>query len=224
MELKLHQEECIENIRENFINNKKGLIKMFCGSGKSLIIYHSLLEYGKKLSIVVVPSINLITQFNNDYMLNPKTIQYNNNNFNKIFKMMSICSKNEVENQIENLKVLIAEDDETSDALITRVIKKNCKEVLHSKTGFETVEICRNNSDIDFVLMDIRMPDMNGYEAARQIRQFNKTVVIIAQTAFGLTGDRKKAIDAGCNDYLSKPIDNVLLMALIQKHLIVKTG
>ena len=136
----------------------------------------------------------------------------------------SIIKKNEVENQIENLKVLIAEDDETSDALITRVIKKNCKEVLHSKTGFETVEICRNNSDIDFVLMDIRMPDMNGYEAARQIRQFNKTVVIIAQTAFGLTGDRKKAIDAGCNDYLSKPIDNVLLMALIQKHLIVKTG
>ena len=63
MELKKHQEECIENIEDNFLENKKGLIKMFCGSGKSFIIYHCLLKYCEKLSILVVPSINLITQF-----------------------------------------------------------------------------------------------------------------------------------------------------------------
>ena len=53
--------------------------------------------------------------------------------------------------------------------------------------------------------MDIRMPDLNGYEATRQIRQFSKDVIIIVQTAFGLSGDREKAIEAGCNDYISKP-------------------
>jgi len=66
--------------------------------------------------------------------------------------------------------------------------------------------------------MDIQMPDLNGYEATRQIRQFNKDVVIIAQTAFGLSGDREKAIAAGCNDYIAKPINMAELLALIPKH------
>ena len=79
MELRKHQEECIESIEENFLENKKGLIKMFCGSGKSLIIYHSLLKYCEKLSVLVVPSINLITQFNNDYMLLKKYLKYYSN-------------------------------------------------------------------------------------------------------------------------------------------------
>jgi hypothetical protein len=58
---------------------------------------------------------------------------------------------------------------------------------------------------------------MNGYEATRQIRQFNEKVIIIAQTAYGLTGDREKAIEAGCNEYISKPIDMKLLKGLIKK-------
>jgi hypothetical protein len=66
--------------------------------------------------------------------------------------------------------------------------------------------------------MDIKMPEMNGYEATRIIRQFNKTVVIIAQTSYALTGDREKAIEAGCNDYISKPINPELLRALIKNH------
>ncbi len=66
--------------------------------------------------------------------------------------------------------------------------------------------------------MDIRMPDMGGYEATRQIRQFNSEVVIIAQTAYGLSGDRGKALEAGCNDYISKPIKKEELLGLIQKY------
>ena len=77
---------------------------------------------------------------------------------------------------------------------------------------------CRDNPDLDLVLMDIRMPEMGGYEATRQIRQFNKDVIIIAQTAYGLAGDREKALKAGCTDYISKPIDINLLKALIRKY------
>ena len=80
------------------------------------------------------------------------------------------------------------------------------------------MEACRNNPDIDLVLMDIKMPIMNGCEATRQIRQFNKDVVIIAQTAYGLEGDRERAIESGCNDYISKPISIDLLRMLIQKY------
>jgi len=76
----------------------------------------------------------------------------------------------------------------------------------------------RSNPDIDLILMDVKMPEIDGYEAVRQIRMFNKDVIIIAQTAFALTGDREKALEAGCNDYISKPIENKLLVELIQKY------
>ena len=66
--------------------------------------------------------------------------------------------------------------------------------------------------------MDIRIPVMYGNEATRQIRQFNKDVIIIAQTASGFSDDREKAIKAGCNDYISKPIDKTILYELIKKH------
>jgi hypothetical protein len=66
--------------------------------------------------------------------------------------------------------------------------------------------------------MDIQMPGINGYEATRQIRQFNQDVIIIAQTAFGLTGDREKAISAGCNDYIAKPISKNELFSIIKKY------
>jgi CheY-like chemotaxis protein len=98
------------------------------------------------------------------------------------------------------------------------MLHKISKEILHAITGVQAVEACRNNPDIDLVLMDIRMPDMDGNDATRQIRQFNTDVIIIAQTAYAFSGDKEKAIEAGCNDYISKPINYTLLFELIKKH------
>jgi PAS domain S-box-containing protein len=120
--------------------------------------------------------------------------------------------------QIKNLKILIADDDEISEMLITIDVKKFSREILKAGNGFEAIEVCRNNPDTDLILMDIQLPVMNGHEATRQIRQFNKDVIIIAQTAFGLSGDREKAIEAGCNDYIAKPINKDELLSLIQKY------
>jgi len=119
---------------------------------------------------------------------------------------------------LKKLKILIAEDDDVSEMLITINVNDFSKEILKARTGVEAVEACRNNLDIDLVLMDIRMLEMGGYEATRQIREFNKEVVIIAQTAYGLTGDREKAIEAGCNDYVSKPLHIGELIRLIRMH------
>ena len=127
-------------------------------------------------------------------------------------------SEEDKEVQVKKLKILIAEDDKISNFLLTSALQKIWKEVLHAKTGVEAVEHCRNNPDLDLVLIDIKMPVMDGYEATRQIRQFNKDVIIIAQTACGFSGDREKAIEAGCNDYISKPINYALLKELIKKH------
>jgi len=92
------------------------------------------------------------------------------------------------------------------------------KELLHAQNGIEAVDACHLNPDIDLILMDMKMPAMGGLESTRQIRKFNKEVIIIAQTAFGLPSDRGKAIESGCNDYISKPINKTELLALIQKH------
>jgi len=122
------------------------------------------------------------------------------------------------ESQMKKLKILIVEDDESNLKFITVTVKTFCDKILKAKTGIEAVEACRNNPDIDLIFMDIKMPEMDGYEATRKIRQFNTEVIIIAQTAFALTGDREKAFAAGCNDYISKPIRKDKLKELIQQY------
>lgn len=120
--------------------------------------------------------------------------------------------------KIKPLFVLLAEDDKPSELLITRIAKPYCRKIIKVTTGPESVEACRNNPNLDLILMDIKLPDMDGYEATKQIRQFNKDVIIIAQTAFGLMGEKDKAIHAGCNDYISKPINRNVFLGLLQKH------
>lgn len=119
----------------------------------------------------------------------------------------------------DNLKILIAEDDKDSATYLSETIKNTAKEILFAYTGNEAIEICRNRPDLDIVLMDIKMPECNGYEATKHIRKFNRELIIIAQTAFALAGDKEKAIKAGCNDYIAKPIDIDELFQIINKHL-----
>src|SRR3989304_7246091 len=125
----------------------------------------------------------------------------------------------EKQRNLQNLKVLITEDDPDADLLLCYFLDRAGGEILHARTGNEAVALCLKHPDIDLVLMDIRMPEMDGYEAVRQIRKFNKTVVIIAQTAFALAGEKEKSLESGCNDYISKPIREEVLLSMIDKHL-----
>lgn len=122
--------------------------------------------------------------------------------------------------ETRKLKILIVEDDEVSMMLLKKSIAPLSKELLFASNGVDAIQKCRDNSDIDLILMDIRMPVMGGYEATRQIRQFNPKVIIIAQTAFGLSGDREKARKAGCDDYVSKPINIAELKSKIESLLL----
>lgn len=116
------------------------------------------------------------------------------------------------------LKILIVEDDETSRNYLSILVNDFSKEIMEAETGDKALELCQKYKDIDLILMDIQLPGMNGYEATRQIREFNKDVIIIAQTAFALSGDKEKAIEAGCNDYISKPVNTTKLQSLLQKY------
>jgi len=120
--------------------------------------------------------------------------------------------------RVENLKVLIAEDDEPSALFLSRIMNFCSREILVARNGKEAVKLYLDNPDLDLIMMDIKMAEMDGYEATRQIRQLNKEIVIIAQTAYAQKGDRQLSIEAGCTDYITKPINKDELLALINKH------
>jgi CheY-like chemotaxis protein len=117
---------------------------------------------------------------------------------------------------VKKPKVLIVEDEPFTMDYLSIILKNICSEIIRADNGVDAVKICRGNPDIDLILMDIKMPLRNGYEAAKEIRTFNKEVVIIAQTAYAMPEDREKAIEAGCNDYITKPIDKEELIFKIE--------
>ena len=116
------------------------------------------------------------------------------------------------------LNILIAEDDDNSRYLLRMMLQGQATRITEVSTGHDAVETCRNHNDLDLILMDVKMPVMDGYEATRRIREFNSGICIIAQTAFAMSGDREKALDAGCNDYLTKPITRSTLLDKLRHH------
>ncbi|MBN1415078.1 MAG: PAS domain S-box protein [Bacteroidales bacterium] len=122
----------------------------------------------------------------------------------------------------EGRTFLIAEDDKFSYKFLEGFLKQTHANVIHAADGIEAVNLCRSNNKIDLVLMDIQMPEMNGFEATEEIKKFNKSIPVIAQTANAITEERQKCLNAGCDDFISKPININELYAKIDKWLSIK--
>ncbi|SNR61177.1 Signal transduction histidine kinase [Lutibacter agarilyticus] len=118
------------------------------------------------------------------------------------------------------LNMLIAEDDNMSFLYLKTSLEGVAKNIIRATNGKEVVELVKNNTDIDVILMDVKMPLLNGYEATKAIRKFNKTVYIIAQTAYAQENFKQEAIAVGCDSYISKPIDQDQLLKLLAKIII----
>ena len=114
--------------------------------------------------------------------------------------------------------VLVAEDDNINFKLIEKLLKIFNFNVIRAKDGLEAVEICRTNSDIDLVFMDIKMPNLDGYGAFEKIRELNRTIPIIAQTSYSLPEEVEKIKQLGFNDFISKPLDKERLYELVKKY------
>jgi signal transduction histidine kinase/CheY-like chemotaxis protein len=196
-------------IFERFRQGAESKSRSYEGSGLGLSIAKSYVEMlGGKIWVVSKEGKGSTFYFN---------IPYNTISKEEM-ELFNSGSTEPKEVQLKRLKILIVEDDEISYSLLLRILQNISKTILHAITGVEAVETCRKNPDIELILMDIRMPMMDGFEATRQIRHFNKTVIIIAQTAYAFAGDNSKAIKAGCNDFISKPIAKAKLKELINKY------
>ena len=179
---------------------------VFEGSGLGLAIskaYTNML--GGEISVESTEGIGSTFKF---------TIPHNNKNI-EMEKQFDYTEN--IISKIEHLNLLIVEDDVVSSYFLETILEDDFKKINIVENGIDAIEYCKNNQDVDLVLMDIKMPVMNGYDATKEIRKFNKNLLIIAQTAYAMQGDKEKAIEAGCNDYIVKPINKELLLKTIYK-------
>lgn len=119
---------------------------------------------------------------------------------------------------IQSPTILVVEDDVFNTSLIKEILSEAKLNAIYTQKGIEAIEIAKT-SKIDLILMDIRLPDITGYEAVQQILLFKPEMKIIAQTAYATPSDKQKAMDSGCIGYISKPLKEKLLLELIKKHL-----
>ncbi len=122
-------------------------------------------------------------------------------------------------NQFKDATVLIVDDVESSFKLLKKLLEKSGIKTIWAKNGRSAIKFCNENPDIDLVLMDISMPVMDGYEATGIIKKFHPYLPVIAQTAYAAAGDREKSLEAGCDDYIAKPIKKEKLIEMIGKYL-----
>jgi signal transduction histidine kinase/CheY-like chemotaxis protein len=117
-----------------------------------------------------------------------------------------------------NKNVLVAEDEDLNYKVLESVLSRAKANVWRAKDGVEAVEVCQATT-IDLVLMDIQMPRMDGYVATHKIKQFNKNLPVIAQTSYAMAGERENCLAAGCDDYLSKPLNLEELLVKCNRYL-----
>ncbi len=119
----------------------------------------------------------------------------------------------------KNKTVLIAEDEEHNYVFLEEILLETQIRTIWAKNGKEAVEIVKSGEKIDVVLMDIRMPLLNGYEATQEIKRFDEKIPVVVQTAYTMSGEKEKSFKAGCDDYISKPINEKELLATMSKHI-----
>jgi PAS domain S-box-containing protein len=119
--------------------------------------------------------------------------------------------------QLQTLHILITEDDKNSMMLAKIILEDENIVIFEARNGLEAIGSVKNHPEIDLVLMDLKLPAMDGFEATRQIKKLRPNLPVIAQTAYAFVEDKDKALAAGCDDYLSKPIIKLVLLEKIQK-------
>jgi len=198
-------EEIFKRFRQvEFTANRK-----FGGSGLGLSICKSYVELmGGKIWLTSEPIKG--SEF---YFTIPYKKKIKSGNFNTY-------DEKEINMEHDGIKtIMIAEDEDTNFLLLVAYLSDMKLNIIRAENGIEAVTKCHANSTIDLVLMDIKMPEIDGYEATKRIKEFAPDLPIIAQTAYTTDEEKKKAFQSGCSDFLSKPIVKNELISKIRMQL-----
>jgi PAS domain S-box-containing protein len=139
------------------------------------------------------------------------------------FKGQTKNEKEAIDESIKDWKdntILIAEDEDSNYRVLQMALRRTNINILRAENGQQAVDICKANKNINLVLMDLKMPEVNGIEATIEIKKARPDLPIIAQTAYAMAEDKKSSIAAGCNDYLAKPIKQKVLISTLNKYLV----
>jgi PAS domain S-box-containing protein len=201
--------EVFEKIFERFTQAENDTAQLFGGSGLGLSISKAYIELlGGKIWL--------------NSELGKGSTFYFSIPYNKISKSVlaeEIASMDEDDKTTINKTVLVAEDEDSNYFLVKEVLSGLNFKIIKVNNGSDAVKICKQNKDIDLILMDLKMPLMDGFEATRQIKNFMPNVPIIALTAYSADLDKKKAIECGCIDFISKPFKRDFLISKIKVYL-----
>jgi signal transduction histidine kinase/CheY-like chemotaxis protein len=191
------QPDKLEVIFERFMQADSSPSRRYGGSGLGLAISKGLVELiGGRMWAESTPDLGSTFYF---------TLP-----FQPVIRKPEPAEENlqpRTEYQWEGKLFLVAEDDKFSYKFLEGFLKQTHASVIRAADGREAVELCRQNENIDLILMDIQMPEMNGLTATEEIKKFNPTVPIIAQTANAISEERQRCIKAGCDDFITKPVN-----------------
>lgn len=198
-----------ESIFDRFSQEEKELSKKFGGLGLGLSIAKENAELlGGTISLISEKGVGSTFTVSIPYKpvnTNTKTI-----------------TTNKKQSKKTEYTILIVEDEQVNymflETLLLDVLKLDCN-IHHAKNGQEAVDFCHSNSNIDLILMDLKMPVLNGFEATKIIKANHPKIPIVAQTAYSTNDDKKRAFDAGCNDFLGKPISKKNLLEILEEYL-----
>ena len=139
----------------------------------------------------------------------------------KLFSFVAdLCHKHlSVQYHWKDKIILIVEDSETVNMYFEAALRKTEAKLLWATNGQQAIDLCTENNGISLVLMDLQLPKVDGYIATKEIRKIRKDLPIIAQTAHILENAREASFNAGCNDFITKPIRLAVLLSIINKHI-----
>lgn len=196
-----------EAVLERFVQSDLNVTRAHEGSGLGLAIAKAYVELlGGKIKLESEENKGSKFYFNIPYI----TIKQKD--------VASTSEKASLRELNKKITILIAEDDEFSFMYLERILKSDNITIIHAGNGVEAVDIMKSNPQITMILMDIKMPLMNGLVATQHIRELNPDVPVIAQTAYAFKEDKDEIFESGCNDFITKPIDRNELIRLIFKY------
>jgi signal transduction histidine kinase/CheY-like chemotaxis protein len=205
--------ENFDMIFQPFTQEEKGLTKNVGGLGLGLAIAKKNAELlNSKIIIESEKGKGATFHFSVDYK------RANNNKGNN---KQPATNTSDTTLATANKTVLIVEDNSINSVYLNILFENTGFDIniINAKNGKEAIDICRKNNDIALVLMDLKMPILSGFDAARQIKKIDPDLIIIAQTAYTTESDKKKAIEAGCDDFISKPFSEEMFISVVSKYL-----